>query len=55
METKLPMTVMQSLLATCWFYIINMCSTGTKTFFIFLFIGYIIDVFSFSFPTELSS
>ena len=49
METKLSMPVMQSLLATLWFYIINMYGTGIKTFFILLSICYIIDVFSFSF------
>ena len=49
METKLSMSVMQNILATCWFYIINMCGTGIKTFFVLLFIFYIIDVFSFSF------
>ena len=49
METKLSMSVMQNLLATCWFYIINMCGTGIKTFFILLFICNVIDVFSFSF------
>ena len=49
METKLSMSVMQNLLATCWFYIINMCGTGIKAFFILLFICYIIDAFSFSF------
>ena len=49
METKLSMPVMQNLLATLWFYIINMSGTGIKTFFILLFICYIIDVFSFSF------
>ena len=47
METKLPMSDIQNLLATCWFYIMNMCGTGTKTVFILLFIYYIIDVFSF--------
>ena len=49
METKLSMSVMQNILATCWFYIINMCGTGIKTFFVLLFIFYMIDVFSFSF------
>ena len=48
-EIKLPMSVMQNLLATCWFYIINMCGTGIKAFFILLFICYTIDVFYFSF------
>ena len=38
MEAKLSMSAMQDLLATCWFYIIIMCSTGIKTFFILLFI-----------------
>ena len=55
METKLFMSVMQNLVATCWFYIINMCDTGIKTFFILLLICYVIDAFSFSFifsPTE---
>ena len=49
METKLSISVMQNLLATWWLFIINMCGTGVKTFFILLFICYIIDVFSFSF------
>ena len=49
METKLPMSVMQNLLATCWSYVINMCGTGIKTFFILLYVCYVIDVFSFSF------
>ena len=49
MKTKLSMTVMQNLLAKCYFYIINMSGTGIKTFFILLFICYIIDVFSFAF------
>ena len=49
METKLSMSVMQNLLATCWFYIINMCYTGIKTFVILLFICSIIHAFSFSF------
>ena len=49
METKLFMSVMQNLVATCWFYIINMCGTGIKTFFILLLICYVIDAFSFSF------
>ena len=47
METKLSISVMQSLLATWWLFIINMCGTGA--FFILLFICYVIDVFSFSF------
>ena len=53
MKTNLSMSVMQSLLTTCWFYIIIMCGTGTKTFFYLFFIlsiiCFIIDVFSFSF------
>ena len=49
METKLSMSVMQNLPSTCWFYIIHMCGTGIKTFFILLFICYIIYVFSFCF------
>ena len=48
-QTKLSMSVMENLLATCWFYIIIMCGTGIKTFFILSIICYIIDVFSFSF------
>ena len=36
-ETKLSVSVMQNLLATCWFYIIIICGTGIKTFFYFLF------------------
>ena len=35
METKLPMSVVQNLLATCWFYIIIMRGIRLKTFFIF--------------------
>ena len=62
METKLSMSVMQNLLATCWFYIIIMCGIGIKTFsfnifFILSIMCYIIDVFSFSFiffPIERS-
>ena len=57
METKLPMSVMQNLLATCWFYIIIMCGTGIKRFFILSIICKVVDVFSFSFiffPTERS-
>ena len=53
METKLSMPFMQNLLATSWFYVINMCGTGIKTFFILLFICYIVDVFIF-FPIERS-
>ena len=34
METKLSMLDMQNLLTTCWFYVIIMCGTGIKTFFI---------------------
>ena len=49
MESKLSLSVMQNLLSTCWFYIINMCGTVIKNFFILLYICYIIDVFSFSF------
>ena len=41
METKLSMSVMQHVLAACSFFIINICSTGMKTFFILLFICYI--------------
>ena len=37
METKLSLSVMQNLLATCWFYMIIICGTGIKTFFYFLF------------------
>ena len=37
METKLSMSVMQNLLPTCWFYIIIMCGTGIKTFFILFY------------------
>ena len=60
METKLSMSVMQNLLATCWFYIIIMCGTGIKKIFLFFILSiicYIIDVFSFSFiffPIERS-
>ena len=36
METKLSMPFMQNLLATSWFYVINMCGTGVKTFFYFV-------------------
>ena len=54
METKLSMSVMQNLLATCWFYIIIMCGTGIKTFFILPSICYI-DVFSFSYFSLLKS
>ena len=43
------MSVMQNLLATCWFFIINMCGIGIKTFSFLLFICYVIDAFSFSF------
>ena len=32
METKLFMSVMQNLLAICWFFIIHMFGTGIKTF-----------------------
>ena len=32
METKLSMSVMQNLLATCWFYMIIMCGSGIKIF-----------------------
>ena len=53
METKLSMLFMQNLLATSWFYVVNMCGTGIKTFFILLFICYIVDVFIF-FPIERS-
>ena len=43
METKLSMSVMQNLLATCWFYTIIMCCTGIKTFFlIFYFVNYVL-------------
>ena len=49
METKLSMSVMQNLLARCWFYIIVMCGTDIKTFFILSIICYIIHLFSFSF------
>ena len=48
METKLSLSVMQNLLATCWFYIIIMRGTGMITFFLSI-TCYIIDVFSFSF------
>ena len=41
METKLSMSVTQNVLAACSFFIINICSTGMKTFFILLFICYI--------------
>ena len=47
MEIKLSMSVMQNLLAACWF-LINMCGTGIKAFFILLFVCYMINVFSFS-------
>ena len=50
METKLSMSVMQNLLATCWFYIIIMCGTGIKEIFLFFILSiicYIIDVFLF--------
>ena len=36
METKLFMSVMQNLLATCWFFIMNMCGTGIKNIFCFI-------------------
>ena len=36
METKLSMSVMLNLLATCWFCIINMFGTGIKRFFCFV-------------------
>ena len=49
METKLSMSVVKNLLATRWFFIINMFGTGIKTFFILLFICYVMDIFSFSF------
>ena len=48
MESKLSTSVMQNVLATCWFFIINMCGTGIKTF-LFSYLCHIIDVFSFSF------
>ena len=35
METKLSM-VMQNLLATCWFFMINMCCTRKKNIFHFV-------------------
>ena len=43
-ETKLSMSVMQNLLATCWFYKIIMCGTGIKTFFSisFYFVNYML-------------
>ena len=47
MEIKLSMSVMQNLLAACWF-LINTCGTGIKAFFILLFVCYMINVFSFS-------
>ena len=34
-KTKLSMSVMQNLLATCWFYIIIMCGSGIKHIFYF--------------------
>ena len=49
-QTKLSMLVMENLLATCWFYIIIMCGTGIKKFFLFFILSiicYIIDVFLF--------
>ena len=54
----MSMSVMQNLLATCCFFMINLCGiktffinikTGIKAFFILSFICYVIDVFSFSF------
>ena len=33
METKLFMSVMQNLLATCWFFIMNMCGAGIKNIY----------------------
>ena len=49
MDTKLSMSVMQNLLATCWLYIKIMCGTGIKTFFLLSMICYIIDMFPYSF------
>ena len=36
METKLAMSVMQNLLPACWFFIMNICGTGIKTFLYFI-------------------
>ena len=59
METKLSVSDMQNLLARCWFYIIIICGTGIKTFFIFYFVNYklhnrCIFFFFYIFPIERS-
>ena len=39
METKLPISVMFNLIATCCFFLIKMCHTGIKTYlFCYLFV-----------------
>ena len=56
METKISVSAMQILLATCWCFIINMRCTGIKKK-LFLFICSIADVFYFTFiffPIEKS-
>ena len=47
LESKLSTSVMQNLLATCWFFIINICGSGIKAFVILLSMSYNRRVFFF--------